>query len=193
MKKYLPLPLSFYQRPTEEVARDLLGKLVVHRVGSEVLVGKIVETEAYTIDDPACHAYRGKTIANQSLFGPVGHTYVYLSYGIHYCMNIVSRASDCPAGGVLVRALEPLEGLDLMRKHRPGVTDRMLTNGPGKLTQALGITQKFDGHDLASHDLFIAYAPAPEHIVTTTRIGISKGQHAHRRFYIADNPYVSKQ
>lgn len=193
MSHYIPMPASFYQQDTLVVAQQLLGCLIVRVLEDGTrLVGKIVETEAYHIYDPACHAFRGKTHANRALFGPVGHAYIYFIYGKHYCLNVVARISTCDAGGVLIRALQPLEGSDIMEKnrHKKG-TD--LTNGPGKLAQALHITPQLYGVDLtAVGPLYIAHGKKEKlRIISTPRIGISKAQDVHWRFYVANNPWVS--
>src|ERR1700684_2331296 len=150
------LPRSFYARGTVDVARDLLGKVLVH--GGTA--GIIVETEAYLGgDDLASHSAVGITDRTRVIFGPAGHAYVYLSYGIHDCMNIVAEPAGTP-GCVLLRALEPIEGLDAMRVRRPRArTDRDLASGPGKLTRALGITRKHTGADLTRGDLVVISRP----------------------------------
>src|SRR5512143_1762255 len=124
------LPRSFYARPTAAVARDVLGKVLVRRVGGKTLAGRIVEAEAYTSGDPASHAFRGRTERNRALFGEVGHAYIYQTHGMNFCLNIVAKKGR-PAGGVLIRALEPLEGTRLMQRSRPGVSLRYLSRGPG--------------------------------------------------------------
>src|SRR5581483_6912985 len=138
------VPRSFYQRYTVDVARDLLGKVLISRVGGFMVGGIITETEAYCFDDAACHAFRGKTERNKALFGPVGHSYVYFIYGNHFCCNVVARLPDSPAGGVLIRALQPLYGIEVMQQRRHLKAITLLANGPGKLTQALGITRALE-------------------------------------------------
>lgn len=197
MKKLNPLNRSFYARDTIQVAQDLLGCLVVRQWYQHQLIAKIVETEAYQSDDQACHAFRGKTISNAALFGPVGHAYIYFIYGNYFCMNAVARSDALHAGGVLIRALEPVEGIDYMHVGRPNVSITNLTNGPGKLTQALHITKALYGTDLTKEGpLFIVERQEPLHakdIVQQKRIGISKEQDKLWRFYIANNHFVSKQ
>src|SRR5580658_744041 len=146
------LKRAFYNRPTIEVARGLLGKVLVHGPAA----GIIVETEAYLGGgDLASHSAAGITDRTRVIFGPPGHAYVYLSYGMHECLNIVAEP-DGEAGCVLIRALEPIEGLDIMRTRRPKArADRDLTSGPGKLTQALGITRAHNGFDLTRGDLIV--------------------------------------
>jgi DNA-3-methyladenine glycosylase len=193
-----PLPREFYESDPREVSRDLLGKVLVRRAHRKLLAGRIVEVEAYLgDDDPAAHAAAGKTLRNAVLFGPPGHSYVYFIYGNHYCFN-VSCLPDGTAGGVLFRALEPLLGIEEMARAR-GVSEngsqRLLTSGPGRLAEALGITRERDnGKDVTStkSDLWIAddrYRPAQ--IVTTTRIGITKAAKLPLRYLIAGNPFVS--
>ena len=191
-----PLPVSFYDRPVLEVARDLLGKVFVRKLGGQLLAGKIVETEAYhETGDPSCHAHRGKTKRNEVMFGPPGHLYVYFTYGMHYCMNVVAE-KEGTAAAVLVRALEPLEGLDIMQKNR-GEKFRVkdYCNGPAKLCQALGITTEQNGSSLLSGGIIIADGQtiSDSDTAVATRIGISQGKEHPWRFYIRGNGFVSKQ
>lgn len=189
------LPRDFYARPTVAVAQDLLGTVLVH--GGTA--GRIVETEAY-LDrdefgrvDAAAHSAAGITARTRVIFGPPGHAYVYLSYGLHACMNIVAE-SEGKAGCVLIRALEPLAGIDLMQSRRPAAkTIRDLANGPGKLTSALAITLGHSGVDLTIGDLTVRKgAPAPPgEIAVSPRIGISKAVDWPLRFFLRDNPYAS--
>jgi DNA-3-methyladenine glycosylase len=189
------LPRRFYERGTIEVARDLLGTVLVHACDTGRAAGIIVETEAYLGgDDLASHSAVGITNRTRVIFGPPGHAYVYLSYGIHDCMNIVAEPAGKP-GCVLIRALEPLEGLDVMRARRPAArTDRDLANGPGKLTRALGITRKHTGVDLTRGDLVVlSRQPAPKFkIAVTPRIGIVKCADLPLRFFIEGNKFVSR-
>lgn len=184
------LPRAFYARKTVDVARDLLGKLLVH--GD--MAGTIVETEAYLGgDDLAAHSAAGITTRTAVIFGPPGHAYVYLSYGIHSCLNIVTERDGAP-GCVLIRAIEPVLGIEAMRRRRPKArSDRELGSGPGKLTQALGIGLECNGADL-THGLLTVrdgrtYGPE---IVVTPRIGISKCRDWPLRFLIRDNRFVSR-
>jgi DNA-3-methyladenine glycosylase len=179
--------------PAEIAAPRLLGCRLVRRVDGQLLSGRIVETEAYSQDDVASHSYRGQTPRTKVMFGPAGHLYVYFTYGMHYCCNIVTG----PAGhgsAVLIRAVEPLEGQGLMSQNRRGLSGTALTNGPAKLCQALQIGKSFNGHDLHLEPLQLELAQpiAQTDIVQTTRIGISRGQDVPWRFYIRGNPYVSK-
>lgn len=189
------LKKSFYEQDTVIVARSLLGALIVHKIDGKVITGYIVETEAYRIDDAACHAFNGrKTTRNASLFGPVAHAYVYISYGMHYCMNIVARSNDTCAGGVLIRALQPVDGIEFMQNNRNQTELKNLTNGPGKLTQALGVTIHDNGADLLhGTDLYIAQGiQVPDaSIVAAPRIGISQAKDHLWRFYIKGNRFVS--
>ncbi len=173
----LILPRRFYNRPTVEVARDLLGKVLVHGEALATTTGIIVETEAYLGgDDLAAHSAAGITPRTRVIFGPPGHAYVYLSYGIHDCLNIVAEPEGTP-GCVLIRALEPLEGLAILRTRRPAAKkDRDLASGPGKLTQALGITRTMNGADLTKGPLTVRESGSQRafDIEVTPRIGITK-------------------
>jgi len=185
------LPRRFYERPTVEVARELLGKVLRH----EETAGIIVETEAYLGgDDLASHSAAGITNRTRVIFGPGGHAYVYLSYGMHECMNIVAEGDGRP-GCVLIRALEPIEGLDVMRARRVKArTERDLASGPGKLTQALAITRRHSGADMTKGDLVVVSPPkAPRFdIEVTKRIGITKCADLPLRFFVAGNKFVSR-
>lgn len=193
-----PLPREFYEQDTLVVAQKLLGQKVVRRLTTgESLSGVIVETEGYLTGDPASHAFRGETPRNRAMFGPPGHAYVYLSYGFHRMLNVVCG----PPGvgeAVLIRAIEPISGIDAMRRHRSGIEKaRLLTNGPGKLAQALGLTRAGDdGKDVTDpeSDLVIAaHSFGPFEVVSTTRIGISQGIDSPWRYYVRGNPYVSRR
>jgi DNA-3-methyladenine glycosylase len=182
---------GFFERGTIEVARDLLGKILVHGPTA----GMIVETEAYLgAADLASHSAAGITNRTRVIFGPPGHAYVYLSYGIHECLNIVAEP-DGAAGCVLVRALEPLEGLDIMRQRRPAArSDRDLASGPGKLTRALAITRAYNGVDMTCGDLVVR-APTLVNafeIEVTPRIGITKCADLPLRFSVKGNRFVSR-
>lgn len=185
------LPRRFYERGTVDVARDLLGQVLVHGPTA----GIIVETEAYLGgDDLASHSAAGITDRTRVIFGPPGHAYVYLSYGMHDCLNIVAEPAGTP-GCVLIRALEPIEGLEIMRTRRPKArADRDLASGPGKLTRALGITRKHTGVDVTRGNLVVLArhaAPAFE-IAVTPRIGISKCADRPLRFFVRGNRFVSR-
>jgi DNA-3-methyladenine glycosylase len=189
-KKDLILPRSFYNRRAVDVARDLLGKVVAHGPTA----GIIVETEAYPGgDDLASHSAAGITDRTRVIFGPPGHAYVYFVYGMYECLNIVAEP-DGVAGCVLIRALEPVEGIEIMRGRRPAAKkDRDLTAGPGKLTQALAITRAHYGADLTCGPLVLR-EPAivrPFEIAVSKRIGITKCAELPLRFTIAGNGFVS--
>lgn len=210
--KGLILPASFYARHPVEVARDLLGQRLVHEDAAGRCDGMIVETEAYYgFQDPASHAYRGRTARNAAMFGAPGHAYIYKIYGMHFCFNAVTCAHG-EAAAVLVRALEPVEGIALMAQRR-GIDGqshlRMLTNGPGKLCQALGITGMQNGADLTGGSLYIERAwsggyrlvegstteettnAAELPVRSGPRVGITQGIDLPWRFWIAGNSFVS--
>lgn len=178
------LPRSFYERDTIVVARDLIGHIIVHVIGNGLLAGIIVETEAYRgDDDPACHAYRGKTQRNAPMFGQVGLAYIYFVYGNHFCFNIVAKAAEQKAGAVLIRAIEPLVGIDRMRFLRGINNEKTIANGPGKLTQALQITKKHNFVDCTrSQELFVIKGNNAFSITQTPRIGISQAKDKLWRF-----------
>jgi DNA-3-methyladenine glycosylase len=182
---------AFYERGTVEVARGLLGRVLAHGPAA----GVIVETEAYLGgDDLASHSAVGITDRTRVIFGPPGHAYVYLAYGMHECLNIVAEPEGKP-GCVLIRAIQPLDGIELMRSRRPGArTDRDLASGPGKLTQALGITRAHTGVDMTHGDLVVRAPAHRQHIEieVTPRIGITKCAERPLRFVIKGNPYVSR-
>ena len=193
------VPRGTYFNPPDLVAQRLLGKLLIRTIDGERLLGRIVETEAYFgIDDPAAHAYSGRTARTEVLYGPPGHAYVYLIYGLHACLN-VSCEPEGQAGCVLIRALEPLEGLTTMAAHRKlhgSAAPAALTAGPGRLCQALGITRaKHNGTDLTNpiadlqihHDGF-----APGEIAITPRIGITRAAERMLRYTVADHPCLSR-
>ena len=176
----------------EQVAQRVLGSLLVREFDGQLLVGRIVETEAYDQHDAASHSYRGRTPRTDVMFGPAGHLYVYFTYGMHYCCNIVCGPTG-EGAAVLIRALEPLEGHASMGIRRRGMTGKQLTNGPAKLCQALGIDQRLNNHDLHRPPLELIIQPAmsEKQIVVTTRIGISQSVEMPRRYYIRGNNYVS--
>ena len=185
------LPRSFYARPTAEVARGLLGKVIVHGPAA----GIIVETEAYPGgDDLASHSARGVTNRTRVIFGPPGHAYVYFIYGMYECLNLVAEPAGTP-GCVLIRALEPIAGIPLMRRRRPaakGIED--LANGPGKLTLAMSINRSHYGADVTRGTLVVREPAAPQaiEIVATPRIGITHCADRPLRFLIAGNRFVSR-
>ncbi|MBU0579975.1 MAG: DNA-3-methyladenine glycosylase [Candidatus Margulisbacteria bacterium] len=188
MKK---LSYKFFERNTIFVAKELLGKYLVLKTPQGKLAGKIVETEAYHENDPASHSYRGMTPRNKPMFGPPGFAYVYFTYGMHYCFNVVTEPNG-KAGAVLIRAVEPIEGIALMKKNRRKKDLKILTNGPAKLAQAFGIDKKFNGVDLVKSNLNIYSDGKSNHqIKKSKRIGISVAEHALLRFYIKENKFVS--
>ncbi len=180
--------------PTDTVtlARFLLGKVLVRERDGRRLMGRIVETEAYLANDPACHAYRGVTPRNRSLFLGTGHAYVYLCYGVSYLLNVSSEAPGI-GSGVLLRALEPLAGIDVMQGLRKGIPPRDLARGPGRLTTALQIDRRHNGLDLFSPGaLWIGHDGTPAGpIGVSTRIGLTQGADARLRYFVAGSPYLS--
>ncbi|MBV8845026.1 MAG: DNA-3-methyladenine glycosylase [Bryobacterales bacterium] len=185
-----PLPRSFYNRHAIELARSLLGKILEHGPAA----GRIVETEAYLgLSDAAAHASRGRTARTEVLFGPPGHAYVYFIYGMYECLNIVAEPEGSP-GCVLIRAVEPLRGIEEMRRRRRAIQRvEDLANGPGKLTLALGITRRLNGADVTRGPLIVC-APErdePFEIAVSPRIGITKNADWPLRFYIAKSRFVS--
>ena len=181
------LSRDFFARPVHEVAPELVGAtLLVEGVG-----GTIVEVEAYDADDPASHGYRGRTQRNAAMFGPPGHAYVYRSYGVHWCLNLVcARAGRAEA--VLLRALEPTHGLDAMRERR-GLDDvRALCSGPGKLCQSLGVTRRHDGLALDAPPFALYERRSVPDIATGPRIGISKAAERSWRYCVAGSPFLSR-
>ena len=186
------LPRSFYDRETVTVARELLGKLLVHDSLEGITVGRIVETEAYLQGDPACHASRGETKRNRSMFGPPGHAYVYIIYGMYHCFNAVTMSYGV-GEAVLVRALEPIEGIALMQSRRKRERLQELCGGPARLVQAMGLGIAHNGVDLTGGSLVICEGETPNNITVTTRIGISLGKDLSLRFYISGNKYVSRK
>ena len=168
------LPREFYSRDTVKVAKDLLGKTLVRKINGYTLAGIITETEAYRYkDDPASHAYRGITERNKAMFGEVGKAYVYFTYGMYYCFNVVAKSQRVDAGAVLIRALEPQKGITKMIRNRNTTLVSNLTSGPGKLTQSLKITKSQYGEDLAKHStLYITEGVSPNKVVLGPRVGI---------------------
>lgn len=185
------LEAAFYDRDPRQVAVDILGCVLVHETAKGLTSGVIVETEAYRPEDPACHAYKGPTMRNRSIFGRPGIVYVYLSYGIHKLLNVVCEGEGV-GSAVLIRALRPLEGLEMMRERRKREMD--LCNGPGRLTQALNIELAHDGTELTEPPLYIKRGDAPEgEILATTRIGISRGTELPWRYLVEGERDISVQ
>jgi DNA-3-methyladenine glycosylase len=196
IRRAATLPVTFFRRPAEFVARDLLGMVIVSTAENELTTARIVETEAYLgYDDPASHGYLHRRNArNQALFGPAGSWYVYLSYGMHWCANLVCQRTGL-ASAVLLRALEPLEGLEVMRRRRGPVPDRELCSGPGKLCQALGIKLDLDGERMAESQVLVHRPRLGEEntIAVTPRIGITKAADWPLRFVVAGSPWLSRK
>jgi DNA-3-methyladenine glycosylase len=188
------LERSFYSRDTVVVAQELIGKIIVRADGLRMMSGRIVETEAYGgADDPASHAYRKKTERNKAMFQDVGHAYIYFIYGMHFNLNIVARDHHAQAGGVLIRAIEPLEGLDHMRELRGQQDVYALASGPGKVAQAYGITKKLYGCDVTKKgELYVMADEYVPHIAATSRIGIRVGQEKVWRFLDSGTDFVSR-
>jgi DNA-3-methyladenine glycosylase len=182
------LARAFFARSVHEVAPELVGcTLLVDGVG-----GRIVEVEAYAPDDPASHGFRGETARNRAMFGPAGHAYVYRSYGIHWCLNLVCAGPGI-AEAVLVRALEPTEGLDRMRVRRGLDAERLLCSGPGRLCQALGVSGAHDGLPLDRPPFELRAAAAPVEVVRGTRVGITRAVEHPWRYGLAGSPFVSRR
>ncbi len=196
-----PLPRSFYLRPTLEVAPRLLGKLFVRLTSSALLIGRIVEVEAYCMDDPASHTFRGRTKRNDVMFLQGGHLYVYFTYGMHYCANVVTEREGI-GEAVLIRAVEPITGIETMMKNRfPSHTIssqilRQLTNGPAKFCEAYGLTKQHNGVDLVLSDsgIFITENPSKQRfsIAKSERIGIRNGKERLWRFFIKNSEWLSR-
>lgn len=186
-----PVESAFFEREASKVAHDLVGLGLEVRHGRKRLLARLVETEAYPPGDPAAHTYRGKNLRNQSMYLRGGHGYVYRSHGIHACFNIVTGAAD-DGQGVLVRAAEPLEGLDFMAQQRAGHPPRDWLRGPGRLCAGLGIRFDDDGIDLETGRIRVVRLRLPPlRVAVSGRIGISKAVAAPLRFFAADSPYVS--
>lgn len=175
------------------LAPMLLGWRLVRAIKSKTLVGRIVETEAYDESDAASHSYRGRTPRADVMFGPPGRAYVYFTYGMHHCFNVVTGNAGQGAA-VLIRAVEPIQGIEEMKINRGTNELTNLTNGPAKLCQAFGLNKTFNGHDLSKMPLLLepGNKTATDEIVTSTRIGITKDSYRLWRFYIKDNAYVSR-
>ncbi len=190
------LPRSFYLQPALDVARQLLGLYLVRKTGRAVLAGRIVEVEAYLgPDDPASHAYRGRTPRNEVMFMKGGHLYVYFTYGMHFCGNVVTGPAGTPHA-VLLRALEPVDGLAVLAENRtlPVMKLEALCSGPAKLCQAFGIARKENGTDLCRGEIWIERRDAPlvdDMIARSPRVGISKAREQQWRFFVKGSRFVS--
>ena len=188
MRRPTLLPRDFFARSVHQVAPDLIGvTLLFDGVG-----GPIVEVEAYEQEDPASHGYAGRTTRNESMFGPPGHAYVYRSYGVHWCLNLVC-AGEGRAEAALVRALRPAQGLDAMRERRGVEPERALCSGPGKLCQALGITRVYDGLPLDEPPFVLLDRDEAPEIVTGPRVGITKAAELSWRYALAGSPFLSRR
>lgn len=185
---------AFLSGPAERAAPRLLGCELERELDGQTVRLRIVETEAYDQTDAASHSYRGRTPRTDIMFGPSGFLYVYFTYGMHYCMNIVC-GPDGEGAAVLIRAAEPLDGTELLTEHRAGKTGVELTNGPAKLCQALAIDKAMNGHDMHQTPFRLVLHPPIQQVavVQTTRVGISQAKDVPWRFYIKGNTYVSKQ
>ncbi len=194
--KAKPLPRLFYEKSVVDVAKNLLGKILVREYDNKILAGMIVEVEAYNgQNDPASHAYRGKTKRNKVMWKNPGTIYVYTIYGIHYCLNLVAEPKGIPAA-ILIRALQPILGIQEMMKNREIYFLKNLTNGPAKLTKALKIDIKLNGRDATvKGPLYVIDNPVKKHIdiISSSRIGIKQGKDKPWRFYIKDNEFISKK
>jgi DNA-3-methyladenine glycosylase len=195
----LPFDSTYFQSDTIEVARGLLGHYLCHETAEGLIMGKIVETEAYLAEgDPACHASRGMTGRNEVMFGPAGKAYVYFIYGNYFCFNVVTGKAG-KGEAVLIRSVEPLEGLDLMRSRRgKNCPDRNLTSGPGKLCSAFAIDKRFNRHDLNRKPLFLARNDNIDidhhiRITATPRIGLSFKCGRMLRFIVSGNQFLSRR
>jgi len=191
---------SFYSRPTDLVARDLVGKKLVRMLKLDDralrLSGIIVETEAYGhSDDAASHAHIGRTARNTVMFGDIGRAYVYFAYGNHFCVNVSARANRVGAGAVLIRGIEPVEGIDVMKQFRPVEDAFSLTSGPGKLTEALNITSLLNGVHMtdARSELHVEHGAKPRKVIATPRIGITRATEKSWRFIDPASPFVSRK
>ncbi len=183
---------GFYLRPTLEIARDLIGKFLVYKKGKHLLSARLVEVEAYIgEEDPACHAAVGRTRRNDVMYGVGGHSYIYFIYGMYYCLNVVTELAGFPAA-VLIRGAEPVEGVEIMKRHYACPGSNRLTDGPGKICKAFGLTREQNGLDLTGAKLYLedrGYEPLSVGI--SHRIGIRKGIDKLWRFYEESSPFVS--
>jgi DNA-3-methyladenine glycosylase len=202
-KTIVKLPRSFYLRPTLTVAKDLLGKFLIRKLSRKYLIGKIVEVEAYLDNDPASHSFRGKTKRNEVMFSEGGHLYIYFTYGMHFCCNVVTE-EEGKGCAVLIRAIEPMENIEVMEHLRKIDTSKNqfnLTNGPAKLCQAFALGREENGTDLCGKDIWISTEKLAAHgsslsahrILASTRVGITNGSEHKWRFYIKDNKWVSRK
>ena len=196
MKELTPIKREFYNRDTIKVAKDILGKVIVRKTKQGNMAGRIVEVEAYKFGehDKASHASKGCTLSNQVMFGENGFAYVYFTYGMYFMLNVIAKKKIDHAGAVLIRGVEPINGVKHMIKNRKKKDDMNLTNGPGKLSQALQINKKLNNYDLTKKGkLFIVDSEKrTEKILSSGRIGISRDVKKEWRFYFKNNSYVSR-
>ena len=196
MKELTLIKREFYNRDTIKVAKDILGKVIVRKTKQGNMAGRIVEVEAYKFGehDKASHASKGCTLSNQVMFGENGFAYVYFTYGMYFMLNVVAKKKTDHAGAVLIRGVEPIDGIKHMIRNRKGKDDINLTNGPGKLSQALQINKKLNNYDLTKKGkLFIVDSEKrTEKVLSSGRIGISRDVEKEWRFYLDGNAYVSK-
>ncbi len=195
MRSMSKLPRTFYLRPTLRVAKELLGKYIVRKYRGKHLVGKIIEVEAYIgFNDPASHAYKRKTGRSEIMYHKGGIAYVYFTYGMYHCMNVVTETEGFPAA-VLIRAVEPIQRITTMKKLA-GISSEVakLTDGPGKFCRAFAIDRKLNGEDLTGDRLFLVNAETipKSKIAATSRVGILNGREKKWRFYIKENRFISK-
>ena len=194
-RKLKPFPRDFYEREPTSVASELLGKLLVRQTSDGLCSGVIVEAEAYLAQhDPACHAHRGETRKNATMFGPAGHLYVYPIHG-RYCMNVVTERVGSPSA-VLLRAVEPIEGIEIMQRRRGRTELRDLTRGPARLCEAFAVDRKLDGHDITrGEQIWIAENPSappkPLQMIVSPRIGVTSAHDLELRYFVAGNAFVS--
>jgi len=181
---------KFFKKPTLEIAKKLLGKYLVNETSEGKVVGKIVETEAYLEDDEASHSFNGKTKRNEAMFGEAGNAYVYFTYGMYHCFNVVTNKKGV-GEAVLIRALEPVEGVELMKKRRKVEGISKLCSGPAKLVMALGISKEHNGIGLLNGDLRVKDGEKVCKVIRCERVGISKNKDRKYRFYIEGNEFVS--
>jgi DNA-3-methyladenine glycosylase len=190
------LPRSFFARPSLDVARDLLGRNLVRTLPDGTrLVARLVEVEAYRQDDPASHSYRGRTARTDVMFGPPGHLYVYFTYGMHFCMNVVT-GRDGEGSAVLLRAAEPLEGVEEMARRRGVANPRLLLAGPARMCEAFGVSREHNGLDLADGDAMHVVRGAPVRggrVLAGPRVGITAAVDQPWRFVVEDSPYLSRR
>jgi DNA-3-methyladenine glycosylase len=183
---------SFFSRYTPNVAKDLLGCILVRKLDGRTMSSRIVEVEAYRgADDPASHAFRGVTNRTRVMFGEAGHAYVYFTYGSHHCLNVTTEVEGEP-GAVLIRAAEPMRGVDEMRRRRRTEERTNLMSGPGKLTKAIGIDLAINGEDIVTSKILYLLAGAnPFRVASSKRIGVGKGGDIKWRYYVEGNRFVS--